>query len=127
MKSDDDTPVNLLGEALETCGLDPITGFFRDGCCRTGPQDQGSHTVCAIVTERFLTFSASRGNDLATPRPEHGFAGLKPGDSWCLCAARWYEAWQAGYAPGVRAAATAEAATRIAPRDALMAAAIDVN
>ncbi len=121
------TPRNLLGEALESCSLDPMTGFHRDGCCRTGPQDLGSHTVCAILTERFLTFSASRGNDLITPRPEYGFPGLKPGDSWCLCASRWLEAWQAGYAPGVRAAATNEAATRIVPRDALMAAAVDVN
>ena len=125
--SDQITPRNLLGEALESCSLDPMTGFHRDGCCRTGPQDLGSHTVCAILTERFLTFSASRGNDLITPRSEYGFPGLKPGDSWCLCASRWLEAWQAGYAPGVRSAATNEAATRIVPRDALMAAAVDVN
>lgn len=125
--SESDTALNLLGEALEPCGLDPVTGFYRDGCCQTGPEDRGSHTVCAILTERFLTFTVSRGNDLVTPRPEYGFPGLKAGDTWCLCASRWYEAWRAGYAPGIRAAATHEAAARLVPREALMAAAVDVN
>ncbi|WP_372957257.1 DUF2237 family protein, partial [Marinobacter sp.] len=84
-----DESINVLGEPLEDCGTDPVTGFFRDGCCNTGPEDLGSHTVCAVVTDKFLAFSRSRGNDLSTPRPEFGFPGLRPGDGWCLCAARW--------------------------------------
>lgn len=102
--------INVLGEALEACGTDPVTGFYRDGCCNTGPEDVGSHTVCAVVTEDFLAFSKSRGNDLSTPRPEFGFPGLKAGDSWCLCAARWQEAFEAGCAPRVRLRATHQAA-----------------
>ena len=81
--------LNVLGTELEECGLDPITGFLRDGNCSTGPQDLGSHTVCAIVDEAFLEYSRSAGNDLVTPMPEYGFPGLKPGDRWCLCASRW--------------------------------------
>ena len=102
--------INVLGETLEACGTDPVTGFYRDGCCNTGPDDVGSHTVCAVVTEDFLAFSKARGNDLSTPRPEFGFPGLKAGDSWCLCAARWQEAFEAGCAPRVRLRATHQAA-----------------
>jgi uncharacterized protein (DUF2237 family) len=83
---------NVFGEPLIPCSLDPLTGFFRNGCCETGPQDLGTHTVCAVVTAEFLAFSKSRGNDLITPRPEYLFAGLKPGDNWCLCVRRWVEA-----------------------------------
>lgn len=97
---------NVLGTALEVCGLDPKTGYFRDGCCNTGPTDLGTHTVCAIITQDFLDFTRSRGNDLETPRPEFGFPGLKPGDQWCLCAMRWEEARVAGCAPNVRLKAT---------------------
>jgi uncharacterized protein len=92
-------PRNVLGERLEACSINPMTGFFRDGCCDTSPEDVGSHTVCAVMTEGFLEFSKSQGNDLSTPRPEYGFPGLKPGDRWCLCAPRWQEALQAGHAP----------------------------
>ncbi|MHA7925320.1 MAG: DUF2237 family protein [Marinobacter sp.] len=102
--------VNVLGEKLETCGKDPITGFYRDGCCNVGPDDFGLHAVCAVVTAEFLEFSKAQGNDLSTPRPEFGFEGLKPGDSWCLCAARWQEAFEAGSAPRVRLRATHQAA-----------------
>lgn len=97
---------NVLGGMLETCSLDPMTGFTRNGCCETGPEDQGCHTVCAEVTAEFLAFSRSQGNDLSTPRPEYGFPGLKPGDRWCLCAPRWQEAFLAGYAPRVALHAT---------------------
>ena len=103
---------NVLGGRLQSCSTDPLTGFYRDGCCNTGPQDLGSHTVCAIVTAEFLAFSASQGNDLSTPRPEFHFPGLQPGDRWCLCAPRWQEAFEAGYAPQVALAATEEAALR---------------
>lgn len=101
-----DDSVNVLGEALETCGNDPVTGFYRDGCCNTGPDDLGSHTVCAVMTDEFLAFSRERGNDLSTPRPEFGFPGLRAGDGWCLCAPRWQEAFEAGSAPRVRLRAT---------------------
>jgi uncharacterized protein (DUF2237 family) len=100
------TQKNVLGEDLEICGTDPITGFFRDGCCNTGPRDVGTHTVCAVMDDQFLEFSASRGNDLITPHLEFGFAGLKSGDHWCLCAMRWEEARQAGCAPRVKLAST---------------------
>ena len=99
---------NVLGGPLAECCSDPMTGFYRDGCCNTGPQDVGAHTVCVRVTREFLEFSASRGNDLATPMPEYGFPGLKPGDRWCLCAARWREALQFGMAPQVILASTHE-------------------
>jgi uncharacterized protein (DUF2237 family) len=92
---------NVLGEPLAPCSHDPLTGFYRDGCCNTGREDAGSHTVCARVTAEFLEFSRQRGNDLSTPRPESGFPGLQPGDRWCLCAARWREALEAGVAPPV--------------------------
>ena len=92
---------NVLGTALQVCGLDPITGFTRSGCCETGIEDTGSHTVSAQMTEEFLAFSISQGNDLSTPRPEYGFAGLQAGDRWCLCASRWLDASEAGFAPPV--------------------------
>ena len=91
--------INVLGGLLAPCSADPVTGFYRNGCCDTGPDDAGSPTVCVVVTEAFLRFSRASGNDLSTPRPEFGFAGLKPGDHWCLCAPRWQEAFDAGKAP----------------------------
>lgn len=97
---------NVLGTELESCSHDPLTGFFRDGCCNTGPMDQGLHTVCVTVSEAFLQYSFQRGNDLITPRPEFRFPGLKPGDKWCLCASRWEEARQMGVAPPVHLAST---------------------
>jgi len=93
--------LNLLGEPLVACSFSPLTGWFRDGCCTSAPNDEGKHHVCAIVTDEFLEFSQSVGNDLSTPRPEYGFAGLKAGDRWCLCATRWEEARIAGFAPPV--------------------------
>jgi uncharacterized protein (DUF2237 family) len=92
---------NVLGEDLIACSLDPLTGFYRDGCCNTGPGDRGMHLVCAVMTDEFLRFSKSRGNDLSTPVPEFRFPGLKAGDRWCLCASRWVEAWEADCAPKV--------------------------
>jgi uncharacterized protein len=100
----------VLGEPIEICSLKPMTGFYRDGCCNTGPEDVGSHTVCAVMTAEFLEFSKSRGNDLSTPAPRVGFPGLKPGDRWCLCAPRWREALEANRAPRVVLRATHEAA-----------------
>lgn len=97
---------NVLGGELQPCSFNPLTGFYRDGCCNTGAEDVGVHTVCIRATEEFLAFSASVGNDLSTPRPELGFAGLMPGDQWCLCASRWQEAFEAGMAPPVVLAAT---------------------
>ena len=110
---------NILGTELTPCGRDPVTGFYRDGSCKTGPYDSGTHTVCAVVTEAFLRFTRSRGNDLSTPRPEYGFPGLKPGQRWCLCAARWLEAFQAGVAPPVVLEATNEKTLSIVPIEAL--------
>jgi uncharacterized protein (DUF2237 family) len=104
--------LNVLGEPLEPCGSDPKTGFYRDGCCNTGPDDLGNHTVCAIVTEDFLDYSRAAGNDLSTPRPEYSFPGLKPGDSWCLCAGRWQQAFDAGCAPRVKLRATHQRALK---------------
>jgi uncharacterized protein (DUF2237 family) len=95
------TDLNVLGTLLVPCSYDPLTGYYRDGCCNTGAQDLGSHVVCAKVTQEFLDFSLQRGNDLITPRPEHRFVGLRPGDRWCLCANRWREALLAGVAPPV--------------------------
>jgi uncharacterized protein (DUF2237 family) len=105
-------PRNVLGDRLEACSINPMTGFFRDGCCDTNREDVGSHTVCAVMTEAFLEFSRLRGNDLSTPVPEFGFPGLKPGDRWCLCAPRWQEALEAGHAPRVALRASHEAALR---------------
>jgi hypothetical protein len=101
---------NVFGAPLETCSNKPMTGFFRNGCCDTGPDDLGSHTVCVVVTEEFLRFSKSQGNDLSTPAPAFGFAGLQPGDRWCLCAPRWQEALDANAAPRVVLRATHEGA-----------------
>lgn len=112
---------NVLGGPLKPCSAEPLTGFYRDGCCNTGPEDVGLHTVCVEVTEEFLAFSAAVGNDLSTPRPEYGFAGLKPGDRWCLCAARWFEAYQHGAAAPVNLAATHEAALTVVPLELLRA------
>ena len=97
----DDKSRNVLGGELKPCSLDPVTGFYRNGCCETGPHDLGLHTVCAVMTDEFLAFSKAMGNDLSTPRPEFAFDGLKAGDRWCLCAGRWKEALDAGMAPQV--------------------------
>ena len=97
---------NVLGSELQDCSIDPMTGFYRDGCCNTGPGDLGTHTVCSIMTDEFLEYSQSKGNDLITPRPEFDFPGLKAGDAWCLCAMRWEEARQAGCAPRVKLTST---------------------
>lgn len=105
---------NVLGEKLQSCSERPVTGFFRDGCCNTSPEDAGVHTVCAVMTAEFLEFSKARGNDLSTPVPEFGFPGLQPGDRWCLCAPRWREALDAGCAPQVVLAATHEASLEFA-------------
>jgi uncharacterized protein len=101
---------NVFGEPLQTCSAAPLTGFFRNGCCDTGDQDVGSHTVCVVMTDGFLRFSKERGNDLSTPMPEFGFSGLKAGDRWCLCAPRWQEAFEAGQAPRVVLRATHQGA-----------------
>lgn len=114
---------NLLGQPLEPCSTQPMTGWFRTGCCETDDTDVGRHVVCIQATAEFLAFSQQRGNDLSTPRP--GFAGLRPGDRWCVCAARWHEAFKAGVAPPVYLAGTHEAATEICDRDALMSHAVD--
>ena len=119
--------VNVLGETLQPCSMEPLTGFYRNGCCDTGPDDRGSHTVCAVMTAEFLAFSKARGNDLSTPRPEFGFAGLKPGDQWCLCAARFLEAWEAGQAPRVKLTATHRAALEVVPMEALRERALERN
>jgi uncharacterized protein len=119
--------VNVFGEPLETCGEDPLTGFFRDGCCNTSEQDVGSHTVCVSVTKEFLEFSRFRGNDLSTPRPELGFKGLQPGDRWCLCAARWLEAHEHGMAPRVFLKGTHRRALEIVPLKLLKGFAADLN
>jgi len=116
---------NVLGLPLAECSRAPLTGFFRDGCCNTGPEDYGRHTVCVVVTAAFLEFSKARGNDLSTPMPAYGFAGLKPGDRWCLCAARWQEAFVAGMAPKVVLASTHVATLDIFALDDLKAHAID--
>ena len=106
---------NVLGQELVPCSLDPVTGFFRNGCCETGPHDVGLHTVCAVMTAEFLAFSARAGNDLSTPRPDLGFPGLQPGDRWCLCAPRWKEALDAGAAPHLVLEATHEETLAIVP------------
>jgi uncharacterized protein (DUF2237 family) len=115
----------VLGGVLLPCSVAPLTGFFRDGCCNTGPHDHGLHVVCAQVTAEFLAFSQRRGNDLSTPRPEYGFAGLQPGDRWCLCAARWEEARRAGFAPPVLLEATHIAALSVVELAHLKAHALD--
>ena len=114
-----DPQINVLGGVLEPCSQKPLTGFFRDGHCNTCAEDTGSHTVCAVMTAEFLAFSKYVGNDLSTPRPEFGFAGLRPGDLWCLCAARFLQAHDEGCAPRVRLEATHARATEIVPLAAL--------
>ena len=121
-----DGSINVLGERLEVCSLSPMTGFFRDGCCDTSREDIGSHTVCVIMTEEFLEFSRSRGNDLSTPVPEYGFPGLKPGDRWCLCAPRWQEASEAGHSPRVVLRATHAGALKDCALADLKRAAVDL-
>ena len=129
MKPDDSggSQRNVLGGLLGSCSEKPMTGFFRDGCCNTGSEDFGSHTVCVLLTDDFLEFSKARGNDLSTPRPEFGFPGLNAGDRWCLCAARWREAFQAGKAPRVVLNSTNEACLLIVSLDDLKRHAIDLD
>lgn len=118
---------NVFGGTLESCSTAPMTGFFRDGCCNTSAEDVGSHTVCVVMTDEFLSFSKSRGNDLSTPRPEFGFSGLKTGDRWCLCAPRWQEAFAAGQAPRVVLRATHEGALAFCNLNDLKRHAIDLS
>lgn len=113
--------INVLGDELEVCSNDPKTGFFRDGCCNTSPDDLGCHTVCSVMTEAFLNFSRDQGNDLLTPMPAYGFPGLQPGDRWCLCASRWVEAMKAGCAPRVVLEATHERTLQYVSLDVLRA------
>ena len=121
-----ETSINVLGGPLATCSAAPLTGFFRNGCCDTGPMDTGRHTVCAEMTEEFLALSKYLGNDLSTPRPEYGFAGLKPGDHWCLCAARFLQAHEEGAAPRLRLAATHIRTLDIVPLSILRQYAVDL-
>ncbi|AZB57497.1 DUF2237 domain-containing protein [Cereibacter sphaeroides] len=118
--------INVLGGPLESCGTDPVTGFFRNGCCDTGAADRGMHTVCALMTAEFLALSKYLGNDLSTPRPEFGFRGLKPGDRWCLCAGRFLQAHEEGAAPRVRLGATHRRTLDVVPLEVLKLYAIDL-
>jgi uncharacterized protein len=118
--------LNVLGGPLDPCGTEPMTGFYRDGCCTSGPEDVGSHTVCAVVTREFLEHQRSVGNDLTTPRAEFGFPGLRPGDRWCVVAARWLQAAHAGVAAPVVLASTNRRATEVVPLELLQAHAVDV-
>ena len=118
--------LNIFNEPLEACSFDPVTGFFRSGCCETSEQDTGSHTVCAIMTEEFLKFSKSKGNDLSTPVPAFDFPGLNSGDRWCLCAARWLEAYEAGSAPSIIARATHRRALEIIPMEVMKEFSLDI-
>jgi len=118
---------NVLGGPIGICSEKPVTGFFRTGCCDTSPEDRGLHTVCIIATEEFLAYSKSRGNDLSTPMPEYDFPGVKPGQRWCLCAARWLEAFQAGKAPKVVLNSTNEATLSVVELDDLKAHAVDLH
>ena len=118
--------LNIFNEPLEACGFDPVTGFFRSGCCETSVLDKGSHTVCAIMTEEFLKFSKSKGNDLSTPIPAFDFPGLNSGDRWCLCAARWLEAYEASSAPSIIARATHRRALEIIPMEAMKEFSLDI-
>jgi uncharacterized protein (DUF2237 family) len=117
---------NVLGEELQPCGLDPLTGFYRDGCCSTGPEDLGSHTICAVVTAEFLEHQRSIGNDLSTPNPHYGFPGLHPGDRWCVTAANWARAHAAGAAAPVVLASTNQAVLELVPLEVLRQHAVDV-
>ncbi len=121
MTPEKEPSLNVLGKTLAPCSLDPLTGYFRNGACDTCEQDRGSHTVCAVMTAEFLAYSKYFGNDLSTPKPEHGFAGLKPGDNWCLCAARFMQAYDEGCAPLVNLAATHIKALDLVPIEALQA------
>ena len=125
MAFDKDPSLNVLGDTLTPCSQDPLTGFFRNGCCDTCDEDHGSHTVCAVMTAEFLAFSKYVGNDLSTPNPAYGFAGLKPGDQWCLCAGRFLQAHEEGCAPRVHLAATHLRALEIVPLDVLQEHALD--
>ncbi|CAN5515946.1 DUF2237 domain-containing protein [soil metagenome] len=122
---DRDPDTNVVGGTLLECSADPVTGLFRDGCCATGPEDVGSHTVCAIVSDEFLEFSRQAGNDLSTPHPQFGFPGLRGGDRWCLCASRWLEAHRAGCAPQVFLAATHQRALEVIPIELLLENAVE--
>jgi hypothetical protein len=124
---DIDESLNVFGEPLETCSNNPVTGFFRDGCCNTSDADYGQHTVCIQVNQAFLEYSRFRGNDLSTPIKEFGFPGLKEGDRWCLCAARWLEAYQHNMAPKVYLTGTHQRATEIIPLELLKEYAADLN
>ena len=117
---------NVLGGSLQPCGTEPLTGFYRTGVCSSGPEDLGSHTVCTVVSAEFLDLQRALGNDLSTPRPEYGFPGLRPGDRWCVVAARWLQAYQAGVAAGVVLAATNARALEVVPIEALRQHAVDV-
>jgi uncharacterized protein (DUF2237 family) len=117
---------NVLGGPLQPCGTDPVTGFYRDGSCSSGPEDLGLHTVCTVVSAEFLAMQRELGNDLSTPRPEYGFPGLMPGDRWCVVAVRWFQAYQAGVAAGVVLAATNERTLEVVPIEALRQHAVDV-
>jgi len=118
---------NVLGGMLENCSMSPRTGFYRDGCCNTGPEDLGLHVVCTQVTREFLAFARGQGNDLVTPAPEYGFPGLKPGDRWCVCAATWRQAYEAGVASPVVLAATHEETLAVIPLDVLKELAVDLQ
>ena len=118
--------LNIFNEPLEACSFDPVTGFFRSGCCETSELDTGSHTVCAIMTEEFLKFSKSKGNDLSTPVPAFDFPGLNSGDRWCLCAARWLEAYEAGSAPSIIARATHRRALETIPMEVMKEFSLDI-
>lgn len=120
-----DQALNVLGTPLLACSFDPLTGYYRDGCCNTDAQDHGSHVVCARVTQAFLDFSLAKGNDLVTPRPEFRFAGLKAGQRWCLCVRRWKEAFDAGVAPGVVLASTHRRALDVVTLEQLQSCALD--
>jgi uncharacterized protein (DUF2237 family) len=120
------TDRNVLGGPLEECGTDPLTGFYRDGCCTSGPEDIGSHSVCVVATQEFLAHQRSVGNDLSTPVPEYRFPGLQPGDRWCVVALRWLQAHEDGVAPPVVLAATNERALEVIPLDVLRRYAVDV-
>ncbi len=122
-----DKSINVLGETLELCGEDPVTGFYRDGKCNTCDEDAGSHTVCIKASKEFLEFSRLKGNDLSTPVPEFDFKGVKPGNSWCLCAARWLEALEGGMAPKVHLTRTHQKALEIIPLELLKKYAVDLN
>lgn len=122
-----DKSVNVFGEQLIPCSVDPVTGFFRNGSCDTCAEDAGSHTVCAVMTEEFLAMSKYLGNDLSTPQPQYGFAGLKPGDHWCLCASRWLQALENDAAPHVVLQATHQRALEIVPLEKLKAFAVDAH